>query len=1008
MLSTALVSLIPLLVASSVQAKNDWSVPCISGTCSYDLPGQASGTLKVWGGIDALTDITQAADWEILDCDPKAGAQNIRLVCKNDPEETTSKCGHLYQNIGAVNKLVRLPESCGPMAFARIAKAWVPEDQSIPESIQKRLVRRSGNPPIVKALRIDTNFEEVQWSKTGMVNFAIQGANVPGIDMSSFKTGSQARRSTERAFKPTHAPFARGHHHREIARGFFDNPIGAIKDAAGAIGDAAKNAAEEAKKTAERIADETKKAAEKAAEETKKAAEKAAEEAKKVAEDAKRVAEEQAKKVAEEAKKAAEDAKKAAEAVKDGATKAGDAAKTVATQVVGEIKDAAGVVIDAAKAVANQTITLDKGFDLPALTFSKQVNLLNSNLQCFGQSLAINVNLDANANMQAKLSVVAEGTVIPPGIKQFSVIAVMKGGLGATVDMTADISGTLASPLISLFTVGVPGLVFPGFLEIGPTFTVDAQLSGVVDLTMDMQVGMAVDLNDVVIAFPPDAKRAPQENQLSLGDAPLSLSATPNIQATGTITALVRPALNLGISALGGKGQAEVFLALDATADLTLDLAASAAIQKDKNGGAAPPSIDGTGINNAAAPAGDAAVEGEVTEGETVEGEATEEEVTEGETVAGEEEVTEEGTAEETVDETGAEGVEGEATEAEVPDPAAINNAAAPKAADAPKADAPKADAPKADAAKAAAPAPSAAAPAAGNSIAELIAAQEKKKTVTADCASDADCQQGCCGFTTGKCAGPAVAQSNGAGGCGRGTAAPNCNVATLLGFGGGCIAGFKNTDTNDRTVQAATAFSAKINNIPFTPTLAAAPAPPAPAAPAPADAAAAEGTEEEEVTEEEVTEEEVAEGEVTEEEVTEDQAALEARQDPAPPADNAAAPAGDAPAATFGGCVNIAANLDVNVGADGSFFGLFNKVISKSLFTKNFQLFRKCFGDQAGQENAAPPPARRSINMSTLERRIDFACPIGGLPTGIRSKSGVTKGTVKGKEVKSTSKTNI
>jgi hypothetical protein len=28
----------------------------------------------------------------------------------NDPDDPNSKCGHLYQEIGAVNKIVRLPE----------------------------------------------------------------------------------------------------------------------------------------------------------------------------------------------------------------------------------------------------------------------------------------------------------------------------------------------------------------------------------------------------------------------------------------------------------------------------------------------------------------------------------------------------------------------------------------------------------------------------------------------------------------------------------------------------------------------------------------------------------------------------------------------------------------------------------------------------------------------------------------------------------------------------------
>jgi hypothetical protein len=117
-------------------------------------------------------------------------------------------------------------------------------------------------------------------------------------------------------------------------------------------------------------------------------------------------------------------------------------------------------------------------------------------------------------------------------------------------------------------------------------------------------------------------------------------------------------------------------------------------------------------------------------------------------------------------------------------------------------------------AAPAAPAAPAAAAPAA----AAPAASQQSKSTVFEACSADSDCQQGCCGFSSGKCAGPAVAQTNGSGGCGHGSAAPNCNVATLLGFQSQCIGGAVNGNLQDPTVQAAAAFAAQLDNLPFTP----------------------------------------------------------------------------------------------------------------------------------------------------------------------------------------------
>jgi hypothetical protein len=103
-------------------------------------------------------------------------------------------------------------------------------------------------------------------------------------------------------------------------------------------------------------------------------------------------------------------------------------------------------------------------------------------------------------------------------------------------------------------------------------------------------------------------------------------------------------------------------------------------------------------------------------------------------------------------------------------------------------------------------------------SIMMLSTSQQMKKTVFIECINDSECQQGCCGFTSGKCAGPAVAQTNGSGGCGHGSAVANCDVATLLGLGANCISGHVNNNLKDPIIQAAAAFTAQLDGLPFTP----------------------------------------------------------------------------------------------------------------------------------------------------------------------------------------------
>ncbi|KAG6889555.1 hypothetical protein C0995_016682 [Termitomyces sp. Mi166 len=153
----------------------------------------AAHALNDW---NAISDITVAAGWVIVDCSPDKLAQDIRLVC-NSNDTIAAGCSHLDEGSGAEGKIVRLPESCGKNAFARVARAWIPDDQSIPESIAGKVVRRDGSQPQVKALALDTDFSAVDMSKAGPVNFAVQGANVKGaaadIDISAMNPGRRSR-----------------------------------------------------------------------------------------------------------------------------------------------------------------------------------------------------------------------------------------------------------------------------------------------------------------------------------------------------------------------------------------------------------------------------------------------------------------------------------------------------------------------------------------------------------------------------------------------------------------------------------------------------------------------------------------------------------------------------------------------------------------------------------------------------------------------------------------------
>ncbi|KAJ7307836.1 hypothetical protein DFH08DRAFT_720040 [Mycena albidolilacea] len=451
---------------AGINALNDWTVACTRGECSYGAEPQAD--LPQWGSNNAITDITKAADWQILGCDPNALAQDIRLVCLKDPDDPNSQCPHLYQEIGAVNKIVRLPEDCGASAFARVAKSWVSEDQSIPSSVRRSLVRRDGKVPVVKSLSLDTDFDAVDWSKTGPVNIAIQGVNVPGVQAGDIQVTSSRRRTI--------------------------NPRFSIKGALGGM------------------------------------------------------------------------------------------FLFYSFLIVTRIT----LPLAVKDAVVDNSIDANKTFDLKPLTFSKHVNLINSQLDCGKLSASLQVDMDANSNAQASISVAATGTIIPPKITKFGVVAALTANVAGTMTMNADITGHVDSGKIELVNLGVPAFDLPGIFTLGPSFTVSAQVVGDVDVVMDMQVGLNFDINNAQLTFPPDASNKPLSSAFSINDTPLTLNAAGDVTATGTLTAHLIPSLNFGVSVLGGKAKADIFLDLDTNAVLQMNLDGSVSATKVVT----PPTID--------------------------------------------------------------------------------------------------------------------------------------------------------------------------------------------------------------------------------------------------------------------------------------------------------------------------------------------------------------------------------------------------------------------------------
>lgn len=82
--------------------------------------------------------------------------------------------------------------------------------------------------------------------------------------------------------------------------------------------------------------------------------------------------------------------------------------------------------------------------------------------------------------------------------------------------------------------------------------------------------------------------------------------------------------------------------------------------------------------------------------------------------------------------------------------------------------------------------------------------------------------------------------------------------------------------------------------------------------------------------------------------------------------------------AASFGGCVDVTTGLDVSANADANLLSFFNKGASVSLFSKEFDLFKKCFGDSAAKRAYTGRAAKAAL----LAKRASLGCSVSGLPS--------------------------
>ncbi|KAG8816894.1 hypothetical protein FRC17_000145, partial [Serendipita sp. 399] len=162
-LLTALLLVFPSLL---VRADNDWTNAC-AGSCSYesgDGVKKAWGTILIDGSPEAVSDISTAAGWSVMECDPESqDSQQVRLVC-HDP---ASGCEQLFEG-GATNTIVRLPDDCADAPFARVVDVTTSTNQTLTSKVVNRVAKakvKRSTPPEVLTITFDFNFHLIPTSR---------------------------------------------------------------------------------------------------------------------------------------------------------------------------------------------------------------------------------------------------------------------------------------------------------------------------------------------------------------------------------------------------------------------------------------------------------------------------------------------------------------------------------------------------------------------------------------------------------------------------------------------------------------------------------------------------------------------------------------------------------------------------------------------------------------------------------------------------------------------------
>ncbi|KAG8835103.1 hypothetical protein FRC17_005224 [Serendipita sp. 399] len=531
-----LLSLLPILRAAAA----DSPAPCTSGTCTYSS-GNGIDTAYSILSINtekptSLSDITSAAGWDIIECDPySVGPQDVRLVCT----DRSKGCDQLFEG-GEENTIVLLPETCAGGPFARVVKSWVPENQSLPARLAKRQIDQP-----VRALTLDFDFSQIPVSN-GRVYITASATN--SIIQRDSLVRSAAKRSLTSIRHATRSgqtsavvrDFIEASQKRssmKMSRGFFDTIGDAFNSAVDAVSgvvddakDAITGAAEQVGDTLQDVGDTIQDGVE-----------------------------------------------HAVDTVHDGLGQVGNTIGQVVDSTTGAVESFVHSLDDATS--FNETISknlnvLDVDQTFPVFTAS-------ANCPAQGPIPAIQTSIAVTAAVKAKLDAevgfIVIGSVVPPQIDDLAFTSLLHGNIAASFSVKAGVKGTFDTGLIPLVEAGLPGLSFPGFqsiLNVGPKISLNAQGKASLGVTANVTISSSLDLPQVNLVFPPSQGQSIA--QAAPGSTPVQVDVGGSAELKGRAELHLVPRLEIGVEILSGAAETTVFLNVDNSAAIEFTLSAGA------------------------------------------------------------------------------------------------------------------------------------------------------------------------------------------------------------------------------------------------------------------------------------------------------------------------------------------------------------------------------------------------------------------------------------------------